>query len=98
MTDDNQTRSGVLGSLTEVGDRLIGALPPAFLLLCVINIAFLGIVLWFLDNQIGQRTALVGKLLDRCMSDMAKIDDLGAMQARQDALEHDIRVLEAKGK
>lgn len=56
-----------IGAATKLGQQLIGALPPAFLLLCVINLAFLAVVLWFLDHLQEQRTAMVGKLVDRCM-------------------------------
>jgi hypothetical protein len=58
---------GALGALTDLGNKLIGALPPAFLMLVVMNACFLGMVLWFLNHQADQRTALVTKLVDRCM-------------------------------
>lgn len=57
----------VVGAASRLGQALISALPPAFLLLVLINAAFLGLVLWFLNNQQAQRTELVGKLVDRCM-------------------------------
>lgn len=55
------------GAVARVSQSLISALPPAFLLLVLINAAFIGVVLWFLDDQLDQRTQLVGKLLDHCM-------------------------------
>ena len=55
------------GLAARLGQSLISALPPAFLLLCLINAVFIGLVLWFLDDQLDQRTKLVGKLVDRCM-------------------------------
>jgi hypothetical protein len=64
MNDEPQT---IPGMASRLGQSLIGALPPAFLLLCIINVAFLGLVLWFLNGQIDQRTAMVSKLMDRCM-------------------------------
>ena len=65
MSDTEPTT--VSGAVDRLGRALIGALPPAFLLLCVINLAFLGLVLWFLDHLQAQRTAMVGKLVDQCM-------------------------------
>jgi hypothetical protein len=64
MSDDRPT---VTGAVSKLGQSLITALPPGFLLLCIINILFLGIVMWFLDDQVAQRTSMVGKLLDQCM-------------------------------
>lgn len=57
----------VVGAAAKLGQSLIGALPPAFLLLVLLNCAFLALVMWFVDNQLKQRTELVGKLVDRCM-------------------------------
>jgi hypothetical protein len=89
-------RAGLVATAGDLGRHLIGALPPAFLGLVLLNVAFLTLVFWFLSSQIDQRTALVGKLLEHCMATADKTSDLGAIQARQDALEHDIRALEAK--
>jgi hypothetical protein len=86
----------VVGATSRLGQALISALPPAFIMLVLINAAFLGVVMWFMDNQIDQRTKLVSNFVDRCMADIAKIENLGAMQARQDALEHDIRAVEVE--
>lgn len=57
----------VVGAAARLGQSLIGALPPAFLLLVLLNCAFLALVMWFVDTQLKQRTELVGKLVDRCM-------------------------------
>ena len=54
------------GAAQALGRALIGALPPAFIMLVLINSAFLGIVLWFLNFQIDQRTHLVEKIIDHC--------------------------------
>lgn len=62
--DDPQT---IPGMAARLGQSVIGALPPAFLLLCLINVAFIGTVLWFIDDQLDQRTKLVSTLVDRCM-------------------------------
>lgn len=65
--DPPQSNGGLVGAATRLGQSLITALPPAFLLLVLINAGFIGVVLWFLDDQLDQRTQLVGKLLDHCM-------------------------------
>lgn len=79
------------GAVSRLGQSLISALPPAFLLLVVINAIFIGMVMWFLDEQISQRTALVEKIVDHCL---LRVGDVDAVQARVDALEHDIRSME----
>ena len=67
VSDQAQLQT-IVGATTRISERLIGALPPAFLLLVLINVAFLGMVMWFLNNQIAERTRLVSQLLDRCMT------------------------------
>lgn len=57
---------GLTGLAASIGNGLISALPPAFLMLCVINLAFLGIILWFIEHQLDQRTLMVNKILDHC--------------------------------
>lgn len=59
---------GSVGAITDLGNKLISALPPAFVMLLVMNVCFLGMVLWFLNHQSDQRNATVNLLLDRCMS------------------------------
>lgn len=66
MTEQS-TNGTIVGAASRLGQSLIGALPPAFLLLVLLNCAFLALVMWFVDTQLKQRTELVGKLVDRCM-------------------------------
>ena len=49
-------------------ETIVGTLPPAFLVLVTINLAFLGVVLWFLDSQLEARTVLLGRIIDRCLA------------------------------
>ena len=58
---------GTIGAVTDISTKLIGALPPAFLMLVLLNLAFLGMVMWFLADQIDRRTALVTQIVTRCM-------------------------------
>jgi hypothetical protein len=60
-------REGAIGAVTDISARLIGTLPPAFLMLVLLNLAFLGMVMWFLADQIDRRTALVTQIVTRCM-------------------------------
>lgn len=92
---DPQPQSTV-AAVADVGKRLITALPPAFVMLVLINAAFLGTVLWFLSHEIDRRTTLVSNFVDRCMTDIGKIEGLSALAAREDALEHDIRSIETE--
>lgn len=64
MSDDRET---VVGAASKFAQSLVGALPPAFLLLCLLNVVFLGLVMWFLADQIDRRTALVSTVITRCM-------------------------------
>jgi hypothetical protein len=62
-----ERHEGAIGALTDLGGKLVGALPPVFIMLVLLNVAFLGIVLWFLDSQLNQRTKLVNELVNRCL-------------------------------
>jgi hypothetical protein len=63
VADNNPS---ITGAAAKLGQSVIGALPPAFLLLCLINVMFIGVVMWFLNEQINDRTQIVSHLLDRC--------------------------------
>jgi hypothetical protein len=65
MADDESTN--IPGAAAKLGGALIGALPPAFLLLCIINVVFLGLVMWFLADQIDRRTALVSHIVPQSL-------------------------------
>lgn len=58
---------GVVGQVARLGDKLITTLPPAFILLVLLNIAFLGMVMWFIQDQSAQHNATVSAMLTRCM-------------------------------
>jgi hypothetical protein len=55
------------GAATEAV-RAVGALPAHFLILLLLNLVFLGMVLWFLTAQMELRTNLVGKIVDACIA------------------------------
>jgi hypothetical protein len=60
--------TGLYGAARDLGRDLISALPPAFTLLLVINVIFLALVMWFIDDQIQQRTELVAKVIEHCFA------------------------------
>jgi hypothetical protein len=53
--------------LVAIGDRLIRVLPPAFLLLIVINILFLGTLLWVVNHNLDARNVMLTRIVDRCL-------------------------------
>jgi uncharacterized membrane-anchored protein YitT (DUF2179 family) len=46
---------------------ILAGLPPAFVMLCLINVLFLGLALRFIEHQVDVRTALVGKIIENCL-------------------------------
>lgn len=53
--------------LVSISERLIRVLPPAFLLLIVMNILFLGAIAWVVDHNAEARNALLTKIVERCL-------------------------------
>ena len=64
----SEGNGGIAGAASKLGTALIGALPPAFTLLLLINMVFLGLVMWFIDDQIHQRTELVEQVINHCFA------------------------------
>jgi hypothetical protein len=54
-------------SLTALSDRLIAALPPAMVVLVLLNIVCLGFVGWSFTANTEARNAMIGKVLDACL-------------------------------
>jgi hypothetical protein len=59
------------GALITLSERLIRVLPPAFLLLVLMNIAFLGVIAWVVDHNLDARNAMLTRIIDRCIQDPA---------------------------
>jgi hypothetical protein len=55
---------GNRGVVASLADKVLTALPPAFLVLLAINAGFL----WFESHSTAQRSALLDRVLDACMS------------------------------
>jgi hypothetical protein len=62
----NGRNGGLWGAVSRVGQLLIGSLPPAFLVLVLLNLVFLAQVLWFVDHNLEARNELINKMVDRC--------------------------------
>lgn len=66
----------VAGAAASVGKTLIGSMPANFLLLILLNVAFLAVVLRFVEGETSQRTemytSIIGKVLDTCPGKPAK--------------------------
>lgn len=56
--------SGVLVSISE---KLIRVLPPAFLLLIVMNCLFLGVMAWVFNHAAETRSDLLTKIVEQCL-------------------------------
>jgi hypothetical protein len=53
--------------LISVSEKLIRVLPPAFLLLIVLNVLFLGVIAWVFDHNADVRNVMLTKIIDRCL-------------------------------
>lgn len=63
--NDNGRRNGSV--LVSISERLIRVLPPAFLLLIVLNCLFLGVVAWLVDHNAEARNAMLTRIIERCL-------------------------------
>jgi hypothetical protein len=64
VSDHEPPRSGVLVAISE---RLLRILPPAFVLLIILNCLFLGVIAWVFDHNAETRNALLTKIVERCL-------------------------------
>jgi hypothetical protein len=53
--------------LAGISDRLIRALPPAFLLLVILNIVFLGVASYVFAHNTEVRNTMITKIIDTCL-------------------------------
>jgi hypothetical protein len=68
VSDPAPSRDGVFGAMSALGQSLIGALPPAFLMLLIVNLVFLAMVMWFVEHNSEQRVAIVKDIVDSCLT------------------------------
>jgi len=55
------------GAVTRITQSLVTALPPGFFILLILNVAFLGFMMWFLEGQLRARDTMAQTLFNRCM-------------------------------
>jgi hypothetical protein len=53
--------------LIGLPDRIIRALPPAMVLLVVLNVAFIGMTIWVVQNNASARNAMLTRIIDTCL-------------------------------
>jgi hypothetical protein len=53
--------------LAGIPDKLIRALPPAFLMLAVLNIMFMGALTYAVSHNTQARNDLIKSIVDRCL-------------------------------
>lgn len=56
--------------VTDLGKSIVGALPPAFLFLLLINTAFIFGLLWFLNERSSATERLMTPLLTACVQEV----------------------------
>lgn len=60
-------KSSTAGVLSSLGERLIVALPPAFLLCVLLNIGFLGFAAWSFNANVEARNVMLARIIDGCL-------------------------------
>lgn len=64
MARNGGDHSGVLATISQ---KLIGALPPAFIMVVILNCAFLGVIAWVFNHNAEARNALLTKIVESCL-------------------------------
>jgi len=55
------------GLLAGISERLIRVLPPAFLLLLILNALFMTAFWWMYEHNVEARTDLLSKIVEKCL-------------------------------
>lgn len=58
-----EAERGIIG----IGNKLVGSLPAQFLLLVLINVIFIGGLLWFLEKRDSARERMLTPILAACL-------------------------------
>jgi hypothetical protein len=64
MSDNSGT---IPGAVAKISQSLLNTLPPAFIILLLLNLCFGGFIVWFLETQMAQRDEMAQQLFNRCM-------------------------------
>jgi hypothetical protein len=62
---DSDGKAGVIATVSE---KLIRALPPAFLLLVILNIVFLGVAAWTFQHNTEVRNQMIQRIIESCLT------------------------------
>jgi hypothetical protein len=65
VTDEDHRT--VVGSITDLGRHALTAIPAQFLVLVVLNLAFIGGLLWFLSGQQESRERVIAQIMTACL-------------------------------
>jgi hypothetical protein len=57
------------GLLANLGEKVVRALPPAFLLMLILNVVFIGVTAWLYQHNVDARAILMTKIVDACLLD-----------------------------
>jgi hypothetical protein len=57
----------VVGTAHKLGAQVIRALTPQFLALVLVNIAFMGMFVWYIGARAEHATVVMQRLLDECL-------------------------------
>lgn len=66
--DQPKPPSTLTGMMMTVSENLIRVLPPAFLLLVIINAMFLAVMMWVFGHNMDTRNALLTKIVEECLT------------------------------
>ena len=58
----------MIGAAAHLSDTLVHALPSSFIMLVLLNIAFLTVVLWFEGHNMDQRLKIFDTVLSACIA------------------------------
>ena len=54
-------------SLTALGEKLIAALPPAFIILVLLNCGFISFAVWTFNANVEARNAMLTRIIESCL-------------------------------
>ena len=55
-------------SLTALGEKLIAALPPAFIILVLLNCGFITFAVWTFNANVEARNAMLTRIIESCLT------------------------------
>ena len=59
--------NGRNGLIAGISDKLIRVLPPAFLVLVILNIGFMGVSAWVFQHNTDVRNQMLQRIIESCL-------------------------------